>query len=115
MAIVNGVEISDKDATISEKKFGQKVAAYARSHGWHLQRNSWMGVGNQYVKGFPDIVMVRDQPTTDGKKIIFVELKKAKGKLASAQAEWRDWIEAAGGEWELWRPQDWEAVKLRIK
>jgi hypothetical protein len=108
MAIVNGIEISDKDAAVSEKKFATKVAGYMRKHGWHVQRNGWVGVGNQFVKGYPDMVCVRE-------KILFVELKTATGKLRSSQAEWRDWILEAGGNWELWRPQDWDEVKQKIK
>ena len=60
------------------------------------------------MKGYPDMVAVRE-------RILFVELKTATGKLRSSQAEWRDWILEAGGNWELWRPQDWDEVKQKIK
>ena len=92
----------------SEKKFATTVAGFMRRHGWRVQRNGWIGVGNQHVKGFPDMVCIREA-------ILFVELKTTTGKLKPAQEEWRDCILAAGGQWELWRPRDWEALKERLK
>jgi len=101
-------QAADAGLTISEKKFANKVVNYLRKHGWHVQRNGWVGVGNQYMKGFPDLVCVRGI-------VLFVELKTAIGKLRPPQEEWRDWIIAANGRWELWRPQDWDAIKQRYQ
>jgi len=92
---------------VTEKRFTTRVVGYMRKHGWHVQRNGWVGVGNQFIQGFPDLVCVRDV-------VLFVELKRADGKLRPPQEMWRDWIRDAGGNWELWRPQDWDDIKLRI-
>jgi hypothetical protein len=92
----------------TERKFATTVVGFMRRHGWKVQRNGWVGVGNQHVKGFPDMVCVRED-------ILFVELKTTTGKLKPAQEEWMDSIKAAGGHWELWRPRDWEALKARLK
>ena len=50
--------------------------------------------------GFPDLVCVRDE-------ILYIELKSEIGKLSPYQQVWRDAIETAGGQYELWRPADW--------
>ena len=93
---------------VAEKRFTTRVVTFLRNHGWRVQRNGWVGTGNQFLKGFPDLVCVRDV-------VLFVELKRADGKLRPSQEEWRDSILAAGGHWELWRPQDWEGIKQRVR
>ncbi len=50
-------------------------------------------------KGFPDLVLVRD-------RVIFAELKAAKGKLAREQQWWEVILRAAGAEFYVWRPAD---------
>jgi hypothetical protein len=37
-------------------------------------------------------------------RILFVELKTLGGRLEPEQKVWRDRIQAAHGEWYLWRP-----------
>ena len=96
----------EKLLQLSEKKFGVRVKTFLRNHGWHVQSNSWVGVGNQYMKGFPDLVCVRQ-------KVLFIELKTATGKLKPAQQDWANWIVEAGGDWLLLRPQQWEEFKKR--
>ena len=59
---------------VTEKVFTTRVVTFMRKHGWHVQRNGWVGTGNQFLKGFPDLVCVRE-------KVLFVELKRADGKL----------------------------------
>lgn len=93
---------------MSEKKFAERVCAFLRSHGWHVQRNGWVGVGNQYMKGFPDLVCVREF-------VMFVELKTSTGKIREPQLDWGRWIQEAGGRWELWRPADLEYIKDTFK
>ena len=65
-----------------------KLLNYSYYHTYNSRRS---------VAGFPDLVLVKD-------RIIFVELKSEKGRLSPAQAQWRDDIQGAGGEWYLVRP-----------
>jgi hypothetical protein len=46
-------------------------------------------------KGFPDLVAVH--PVAH--RVVFVELKAHKGKLAAAQESWAAWLIQAGAEW----------------
>ena len=98
----------EKLLQLSEKKFGVRVKTFLRNHGWHVQSNSWVGVGNQYMKGFPDLVCVREF-------VMFVELKTSTGKIREPQLDWGRWIQEAGGRWELWRPADLEYIKDTFK
>lgn len=52
--------------------------------------------------GFPDCVMIR------GQRIIFAELKSAKGRVRPLQMAWLAAARTAGGEAYLWRPAQWE-------
>jgi len=51
--------------------------------------------------GFPDSMIV-------GSRILFRELKSKDGKLSPDQRRWGSRIQAAGGDWAVWRPVDWE-------
>jgi hypothetical protein len=57
-------------------------------HGW---RTAVSGDG----KGFPDLVAVHPV----AKRVVFVELKANKNKLAAAQESWAAWLIQAGAEW----------------
>lgn len=86
-----------KTAAVTEKEFQARVLTLARLNGWktyhtHDSRRS--------APGFPDLVLVRPP------RLIFAELKSAKGRLRPEQ---RVWLEALSGcieapESYLWRP-----------
>lgn len=54
------------------------------------------------LRGWPDLVIV-------GHGILFRELKSASGNLASAQQDWGKGIKGAGGDFAVWRVQDWDS------
>lgn len=51
--------------------------------------------------GFPDLVLVKPG------RLIFAELKSARGKLTNAQADWGAALLLALQDWYEWRPIDW--------
>jgi len=55
--------------------------------------------------GWPDSVIV-------GTEILFRELKSRDGVLTPAQRRWGSRIERAGGDWSVWRPQDWSNMTI---
>lgn len=86
---------------VSEREWQRQVLDTAKACGWRpfhvYDSRKSEGVG------FPDLVLVK-------LRIIYVELKTNRGRLTPEQQEWRDDLLAAGGEWYLWRPSDWELV-----
>lgn len=83
-----------------------KIVRFARRHGW-LAYHTYDSRRSE--KGFPDLVLVR------GDRVIFAELKSAKGKLSPAQEKWRDGLLQAVAEWHLWRPADWPEIEETLK
>lgn len=54
--------------------------------------------------GYPDLTLVRE-------RTIWVELKSARGRRTEEQRAWGDALEAAGAEYHVWRPDDWEEIE----
>jgi hypothetical protein len=52
--------------------------------------------------GFPDSVIV-------GARVLYRELKTDTGKLTPAQRAWGSRLEAAGQDWQVWRPAEWSS------
>ena len=101
----------------TEAQFQQAVEELATLHGWR-----WMHINRSFTKGYwrtqtrgnlgngwPDLVMVK------GGRLLFVELKAAKGKISGIQSE----VLAVLGsipcaEVQVWRPDDWEMILERL-
>ena len=83
---------------ISEKRLQEGILQAARLLGWmayhtHDSRRS--------APGYPDLTLVR------GSRLIFAELKSAKGRLTGPQRAWTEALKATGAEVYVWRPADW--------
>ena len=61
-------------------------------------------VGDTEAAGLPDWLLIRD-------RVLFVELKRQKGKLRPAQTSVLGDLARAGAYVYVWRPSDWEAVQ----
>lgn len=85
---------------ISEKEFQRAVTDLMRRHGWKYHHQT---ISRKSTAGWPDLVACRE-------RIIFVELKTEIGTLEAEQANWRDRIVEAGGEWYCFRPSDWPKI-----
>lgn len=81
----------------SEKAFQRAVTDEAERRGWKWHHQT---ISKRSKSGWPDLVLMRE-------RIIFAELKSESGTLEAEQANWRDRIQLAGGEWYLWRPSMW--------
>lgn len=81
---------------MTEAEFESTIYQLAKLYGWkryHTHRS------DRSESGFPDDCLVR------GKRIIFAELKKEKGRLSANQYDWLVALEATGlVEVALWRP-----------
>ena len=88
------------------------VMRLARDLGWAVAhfRPALTRAGRWYTPvsgdgaGLPDLLCVRDR------RVLWVELKTGKGRLSATQRAWRDRLRAAGQEWHLFRPSDWDLL-----
>jgi hypothetical protein len=106
----NSLELANTASlAMSEADLQDAVIEYLQLTGWtvHAERAARTADGwrtpIQGSPGFPDMVIVK------GDRLMFVELKSAKGKLSPEQKVWRDVLIAAGQEWDLWRPRHWQS------
>lgn len=93
---------------MSERDLQRTIIATARYLGWrcaHFGRamtrsGEWVTPTQADGAGFPDLVLVRE-------RVVYVELKSAKGRLSPRQREWMQALVAAGQEVYVWRASDW--------
>jgi hypothetical protein len=104
----------------SEKAFSQQVIGLARMRGWLAFHDNATNAARRCPKcggiiggprnppGFPDLVLVRD-------RVLFRELKVKGGKLSPEQVEWRDQLVAAGADYTVWTPDDWDGIEEELR
>ena len=59
--------------------------------------------------GWPDLVLARRTGLYTA-RIIFREVKTEKGRVSEAQARWGRLLLAAGFDWKIYRPSDWDEI-----
>ena len=85
---------------MTEADLQRSVMDLARRYGWvayHVPDSR-----RATARGCPDLIMVNEGQT----RVMFAELKTAKGKLRTEQVFWIGVLEAAGIEVHVWRPAD---------
>ena len=91
---------------LTEAQFQRRVVDFARVLGWGVYHTF---DSRKSEPGFPDLVAVHPAQ----RRILYVELKSARGRLSLAQRQWLDKLARAGAETAMWRPADWdEAVAV---
>lgn len=96
---------------MNEAEFQSGVIEYARLRGWmvHAERpartkSGWV-TPIQGDAGWPDLVLTR------GGRLLFIELKGARGKVSEAQAVWHSALRLTGHPVLVWRPDDWPEIE----
>ena len=97
---------------MTERQFQDAVVELGNWLGWSAfhARTSRTGSGGHATAvayqgvGFPDLVLVRE-------RVVFAELKSARGRLSDAQRGWIKGLRDAGAEVYVWRPRDWPEVE----
>ena len=84
----------------SEREFQARVIQLAESLGWRVYHTH---DSRRSQPGFPDLVLVHPVQ----KRVVWRELKTAKGRLRPAQKEWLESLQGAGENAAVWRPDDW--------
>jgi hypothetical protein len=91
-----------------EDQFQSVVIEAARTLGWivahfrpALTKHGYRTPVSADGKGFPDLELVGRG------RILHRELKRRHGPVRPEQEQWGVWINQNGGDWAVWRPQDW--------
>lgn len=108
--------------TATEAEFQAAVVDLARLHGWRvhfLPDWVWRLVvsamrrhprrGREWsAAGFPDLVLVKPP------RVVFAELKSARGRVRPVQAGWLDDLGQSGVTVCVWRPKDLEDIEVML-
>lgn len=94
-----------------EKPYQVRVITFAENCGWEVfhhgdsrkQVRPGVFVGDIQARGFPDLVLVRE-------RVLYRELKQDGEYLDPWQRYWAARLEAAGCDYDLWRPADWDTI-----
>jgi hypothetical protein len=90
---------------VSEKQFMAAVVEAAKMLGWLVYHTF---DSRRSAGGFPDLVLCRE-------RVLFCELKSAKGKLSEAQADWLGSLASAGASVHCWTPEDWSTIEETLR
>ena len=97
---------------MTEAQFQSRVIRLAKSLGWRVAHFRAVKVRDRFMTpvaadgaGFPDLVLARDG------LVIHRELKTDKGRQSPKQ---REWANAMGANYSVWRPRDWERICLEL-
>lgn len=100
----------------------QKVIELAHYYGWSVAH--FRSVKTQRVdgttrymtpvaadgKGFPDLVLVHPAE----QQLLFREIKGQTEVMRREQVSWGQKLMAAGADWAIWRPRDWDDIIVPI-
>jgi hypothetical protein len=94
---------------MTEKQFQDLITEAADANGWlHYHTHD----SRRSDPGFPDLVLVKP-----GHPILFLEVKREKGRVSWQQTAWLNAINAADGDHViacLVRPSDWPWIALEL-
>jgi hypothetical protein len=107
----------------SEAGFQTWVVAAARLYGWTVAHfrpaktnKGWRTPVSADGKGYPDLTMCHSGRDGMPARLIFAELKAARGKLSPEQAAWMERLSLVRGvETYVWRPTDREAIAVILR
>lgn len=97
---MNAEEYREKWAlTVPEATFQAQTIVLAKSLGWRVFHPY---DSRRSEAGWPDLSLVHPRQ----RRVMFRELKTAKGRLTQAQKAWQADLAAAGVDVDVWRPAD---------
>ena len=93
--------------TLTEKQFQRQVTDLAHLLRWNTY-HPYLSIHSE--RGWPDLTLIRPP------RLLFAELKTAKGKTTVHQEKWLGLLgECPGVEVYLWRPADWEEIAEALR
>jgi hypothetical protein len=68
-------------------------------------QDRWRTAVERDGKGWPDAFII-------GARFMWRELKGTYENVSDDQRKWLDWLQAAGGDADVWRPADWDSQRI---
>lgn len=103
--VSGGLVLELTEAQWDDQLFAPKTGL-APTLGWTLSYHTLRSRGSE--SGFPDRVLVRE-------RVVYLELKKATGKLSAAQKRWTLALLEAGAEIYVARPADFDDITAILR
>lgn len=89
---------------MTETELRKTIIAKCREFGLYYYHNDSWKTG--HMAGFPDLVIIRHG-------LLFRELKADDAIVPRKQSAVGRLIRAAGSDWAIWRPADWESGRIQ--
>jgi VRR-NUC domain-containing protein len=97
----------------TEEAFERTLEETAEALGWKVYHTRY---SLRSKKGFPDVVMARPGRGGSRGRVIFAELKSARGSVSDDQADWLAVLERCPGvEVYVWQPHQWPEIEACLK
>lgn len=104
--LANAASADSRASQETEKGFQAAVVELATLLGW---RSYHTHDSRRSEAGYPDLTLVR------GSRLLFVELKTARGVVSAAQWIWLGALARTCAEVYVWRPGEWAAIEDTLK
>jgi hypothetical protein len=99
--------VNKTSGVVTEADFQATVVDAAELFGWWVFHDH---DSRRNTAGFPDLVLIRPP------EVVFIELKREKGRVTTAQAGVLDMLgRCSGVDAYLWRPSDWAEIVERLQ
>ena len=113
MSQPSGTDRSEVVVKQTEKQFSDAVVELATLLGWKVKRDP-MWRATAASPGYPDLTM------TNGKQIVFAELKVGKNVPTQPQREWIALLRSVTSKYTditvaVWTPDDWDDIEEALK
>lgn len=93
---------------LTESQFLQQVRDLAKLTGWETYHTH---NSQRSEPGWPDLVLA----SATQRRVLFVELKTAVGRVSTHQQKWLDLLAGCGLESAVWRPADLPEIALVLR
>ena len=89
----------------SEREFQQAIIDLAKANGWLVYHTY---DSRRSEPGFPDLVL------TNGRRVVFAEVKTNGGRTTEAQERWLRLLSDANADVFVWRPRHWAQIAITL-
>jgi len=98
----------------AERIFERAVVDLAKMNGWLVHNPRPARYQRDWMRGWPDLCLIRIDPNGGVGDTIFAELKTPVGRLSAEQVTLLKHLARSGFECHVWRPNDLQRIADRL-